>query len=43
MSIPFIKKQVKNIFLLVLLTSCGSRIMPKSNFLEDSKNQPLET
>jgi outer membrane protein OmpA-like peptidoglycan-associated protein len=40
MSIPLIKKQIKNIFLLVLLTGCGSRIMPESNFLEDSKISP---
>ncbi len=40
MSIPLIKKQIINIFLLVLLTGCGSRIMPKSNFLEDSKISP---
>jgi outer membrane protein OmpA-like peptidoglycan-associated protein len=35
-----IKKQIINLFLLGLLTSCGSIITPKSNFLADSKVSP---
>lgn len=40
MSIPLIKKLILNIFLLGILTSCGSRIMSGSNFLADSKISP---
>lgn len=40
MFIPLIKKQIINLIFLVILMGCGSRIMPQSNFLADSKISP---
>jgi len=42
MSIQLFKKLPINIILLALLSSCGSIIMPESNFLADSKISPTK-